>query len=459
MLRTPFPMNGPLITMTHVCQLWRNVLLSTPDLWTQIDFSLPPSPQQVEHFLRLSKKLPIDIHHSLEHLDDVEPFLSTTLLNTSRLRRLDIRSHLPRFERLLGYFSASAPALESLNINNDFSFTQRTMEFPNNIFGGHLPKLTKLSLHHLQTDLRGFSAPALTWFSLVTNASISVQNLASFFERCPLLEFIHLRSHFTPEPPDLPPKKRVCLTALKELRLDDAACTLLDHLILPKCVKMTLNGQFTTRDFGGHGDPAARIHPSSIDHLPVMRGIAKAVVMPRSCILSGPNGYLRFCTPQENCDNFNAELFTLSPITTSGIRKLWVGAAAIRAFRKETAACIRGVFEVLTKVEDLTILSCKTELIFAALGTKLGDAVLPGLQRLTIYVGYGDLDIAALVQCAKTRKENSRSLREVAITFENEPGADVIQEVEPLREFVERLIRHVGVSPVLKLEGEDCGIW
>ena len=57
---------------------------------------------------------------------------------------------------------------------------------------------------------------------------------------------------------------------------------------------MMLKGQFTGEAFDSYGCPAAQIHPSSIDHLPVTRGITKAVAIPNACILSGKNGNLRF---------------------------------------------------------------------------------------------------------------------------------------------------------------------
>ena len=125
-----------------------------------------------------------------------------------------------------------------------------------------------------------------------------------------------------------PPQTRVRLVALKELRFDLTAstCGILDHLILAKCKEMMLKGMFTGEEVDIHGDPAARIHPSSIDHLPVTRGITRAVAMPNACVLSGPNGCLRFWFFQGNCNNFDAGYFTsLSPISVSEIRELLVG--------------------------------------------------------------------------------------------------------------------------------------
>ena len=359
--------------------------------------------------------------------------------------------------------------LEHLEITNDPNITDEDMEFPSTIFGGRLPKLTSLTLHFLFTDLCGFNFPSLTQFTFTTGTKTSIQNLKSFFERCPLIEFIKLHLDYTPEPPVAPPRKRVRLAVLKELRFDQTASAsgLLDHLILPKCTEIMLKGLFTGETLDHWGSPAARIHPSSIDHLPVTRGITRAVAMPSSCIFSGPNGNIRFWCFDWTRRDFDAEFFTsFSPISTLGIRELWVGRSAISYFSlgprpwKQTAAGVRGAFDVLANVEDLTIASCETEPIFAALDTTTGDGVLlPVLRRLTIYVGCGDLDVPALVRCAKARKEHSRPLGMVTIVLEEVATEHLIREVESLREFIVDVNHRVGMVPTLIWEGVECHDW
>ena len=221
-----------------------------------------------------------------------------------------------------------------------------------------------------------------------------------------------------------------------------------------------LKGLFTGIKFDDHGSPAARIHPSSIDHLPITRRITKAVATPNSCVFSGPNGTIRFWCFEGTRENFDGVFFTsFFPISVSEIKELLVGARTESFFGahsrpwEQTVARVRSAFAVLTKVEDLTIVSCDMDPFFATLGATADNAILlPGLRRLTIYVGCGDLDVSALIQCAKGRREHSRSFGKVTIIFENEPGADMVREVESLGEFVEELDHRVGVTPKLDFE-------
>ena len=222
-------------------------------------------------------------------------------------------------------------------------------------------------------------------------------------------------------------------------------------------------GEFTGEIFNWFNKPATQIHPSSIDHLPVMRGIMKAVATQNSCVFSGPNGDLRFFCFNGTRDNFDVEFFTsFFPIPISEIRELLVGKRPNThpGPWKQTAARVYGAFRMLTKVEDLMIVSCEMAPFFMTLGTTVdGTAPLPGLRKLTIYVGCGNLDISALIQCARARLECSRPLKEVTIIFEDEPGADVIQEVQSLREFVGELNYRVDTTPELNWEGESDGSW
>ena len=324
-------MNRPLVAITwHVCRSWRTILLSTPTLWTQLDFTVFPKSQLAKEFHRRSDNYLLDIYQFLENPGHEEPFLSTMLCDLSRLRRLDISSSIGHLEPCWIVFGTSAAA-ETPQDRKQSEHHRKGHDPPQHNFRRSTPRLTSLSLHFLRTDLRSFNLPSLTRFSFGMGSHTSIQNLISFLERCPLLEFIQICLAYyllSPEPPADLPKKRVCLAALKELRFDPTACIsgLLDHLILPKCTEMRLKGQFTGGAPDRRGSPTPQIHPSSINHLPATREITKAVAMPNLCIFLGPNGNLRFWCFSGICDWFNVEFFTLfSPVSVLEIRELWVG--------------------------------------------------------------------------------------------------------------------------------------
>jgi len=129
--------------------------------------------------------------------------------------------------------------------------------------------------------------------------------------------------------------------------------------------EVRLRGIFVDETPDRHDSLVARIHPSSIDHLPVMRGITKAVATAAWCSLSGPNGKLTLSCCNVAREKFDADFFTsFSPISVSQIRELWVGQKAYWGSKdwtwRQTATGVHGVFGVLTKVEDLTIVNCQT---------------------------------------------------------------------------------------------------
>ena len=114
---------------------------------------------------------------------------------------------------------------------------------------------------------------------------------------------------------------------------------------------------------------------------------------------------------------------------------------------KQTAAGVRGAFEVLTDVKGLTIVRCKMEPFLQTLvETVDGRILLPGLQKLMVYIGCGDMDVSALIQCTRTRKEHFRPLGEVTVVWEKDPRAGVRDEAESLREFVGELIHRYTMA-------------
>ena len=89
----------------------------------------------------------------------------------------------------------------------------------------------------------------------------------------------------------------------------------------------------------------------------------------------------------------------------------------------------------------------------------MDGGTLPGLQKLTAHTGCGDMDVSALIQWMRTRKEHFRPLGEVTVVWEKDPRARVRDEVESLREFAGELVHRVGEAPKLFWRGDECNWW
>ena len=66
------------------------------------------------------------------------------------------------------------------------------------------------------------------------------------------------------------------------------------------------------------------------------------------------------------------------------------------------------------------------------------------------------MDVSALIQCMRTRKEHFQPLKKVTVVWEKDPEAVVKDEVESLREFAGELVHRVGEAPKLFWGGDEC---
>ena len=66
------------------------------------------------------------------------------------------------------------------------------------------------------------------------------------------------------------------------------------------------------------------------------------------------------------------------------------------------------------------------------------------------------MDVSALIQCMRTRKEHFQPLKKVTVVWEKDPEAVVKDEVESLREFAGELVHRVGEAPKLFWRGDEC---
>ncbi|KAF9547193.1 hypothetical protein CPC08DRAFT_715877 [Agrocybe pediades] len=189
--------------LLHICHFWREIALTTPQLWTKLDVNGDSDPQQVDFFLQNSMPLRIDIMVDLVKSYDHPPLI-VFHAHLHRIRSLDICSNFVTYAQhalsLIGQNQA-APALQILSV----TITQEPTTLTPGSEAGfitlkspfsavpviatltlplcHLPRNTDIllcspSLKHLIINSPSYFFPALNW-NWVYSAVRAVQNLQS----------------------------------------------------------------------------------------------------------------------------------------------------------------------------------------------------------------------------------------------------------------------------------------
>ena len=209
-----------LINATAVCRHWRNILLSSPDLWSDIDCSGSRGPLREHMFrecLERSRTVPLNVRlTSVRYLPDITPHLA-------RFSTLEIELTVPgQFGRIASCFSKPAPILRSLSISGAAPWTQVGVSIPPGLFGGDFTSLRKLRAVGFSSLKLHQHFPQLTRFDMKGHAHTTLKTDAMLeaLERMPLLEVLHVKFCADYHPPSSPSTLRlVTLPKLKEVEL------------------------------------------------------------------------------------------------------------------------------------------------------------------------------------------------------------------------------------------------
>lgn len=210
-----------LINATAVCRYWRNTLLSSPDLWCDIDCSGGRGPLREHMFrecLERSRMVSLNVRlTSVRYLPDISPHLA-------RFSALEIELAVPeQLVKIAAYFSHPAPNLRRLSISAVAYWGRAGLSIPSSLFGGNFTSLRSL-------QIRGFSAlkmpqhfPHLARFDLQTNnfTTFKIDTMLEVLEHMPSLEILHIKfcpAHHPP-PSFTPTLRSVTLPKLREVEL------------------------------------------------------------------------------------------------------------------------------------------------------------------------------------------------------------------------------------------------
>ena len=259
--------NASLVAATHVCHLWHTTLLSSPRLWSHLDFI---DEECALAFLERSKSAPL----SVNLMDAFNPskFVRESL-NKIATRVTTLRAE---HSTLLNEFLARPmPMLEVLEVTD-------SKEFPSDK-PTHFPSLTSLTISGF--DPLRYRAPLLTSFHLVCNSiftdsqELTAGILLDFLRNCPLLETVFLRCDARPNSDEV-----VSLPLLRSFTHESYRSEyqphLLDRLSLPSACRVVLAVDVTE-----HGsDPwiSGLCVPSDSSYLSDIRTIKIAARSPNS---------------------------------------------------------------------------------------------------------------------------------------------------------------------------------
>ena len=235
-----FKSDTSLVVATHVCHFWRTTLISSPRLWSHLDFT---DEERALVYLERSKLAPLSV--SLVGLGDPSEIVRESL---KKITSRTITLWAPHDLFLDELLAQSMPKLEHFEI---FDSDELPPKKPT-----HLPSLTSLAIHGF--DSLRYHTSILTSFHLMHNPTSdsgewTTSVLLEFFQNCPLLESASLFCDVHPDSDEV-----VSLPLLRsfthESPWDEYQLCLLDRLSLPSTCRVALVIDVTEHQF----DPWAR---------------------------------------------------------------------------------------------------------------------------------------------------------------------------------------------------------
>ena len=233
-----------MISLTHVCQVWREVFTSRPSLWTNLDCA---DAGKALVYLERSRSFPINL--ALARTDGPspsKPFFQITPRVIGRLKSLSIKATPKNLHSITAHLSYPAPLLEKLSIDGGSrSVPRHSPALTSAIFNEDLSSLRKLRLESVRTELPWRNMVNLTSFTLAHTPSgdISFTELLDFFESAPRLRRVNFHSV---TPTGTQSGRLVSLPLLREMDITGSgrSSPLLDHLLIPVGAKLTTRIDF-----------------------------------------------------------------------------------------------------------------------------------------------------------------------------------------------------------------------
>ncbi|KAF9780763.1 hypothetical protein BJ322DRAFT_1081538 [Thelephora terrestris] len=437
-----------LITLTHVCQRWREVFTAHSTLWTYLKCK---DVEKTRVYIERSKASPlkISLRESREqpHHYTQDAFL-LVIPHISRVTSIMIFGGEELFETFTVHFACPVPLLRHLTLHLSL---HPLPVLSSTLFNGNLPSLRTLSLGGIIPHLPWQNLPqltAFTLFGLVSKNDISVTRLLDFFSNAPLLREIDLR--VLPKSSDAPPGRVVSLPCLENFKImtdNTHASTLLNHLSIPAGAILDL-----AFDFHGSDSPLPDFLPKNPDNLQNLLHITSAHLCAGPVTigikLGGPSGGLDMYGNRKDwrgSDTMVSERRTLPSLDYFDISRIQRLAVTAYSFpwHNETDESIQHVLNIMSDLRALFLNQCTSEPFISALDPEQNHQKLvlcPKLERLVFCVDVKEcflFYIGGLADMVKGRASKGSKLRSIIVITLG--GLMFEREVSKLREYVEHV--------------------
>ena len=220
------------ITMSHVCRRWRNVLLSRSSLWTRLDFV---NIDKTQTYIQRLGSSPPRIYLRDPGLEDEQ--FAPIIPHIPRLKSLAVIGCYPNF---MEHFRCRAPLLEKLVIHVCEIYA---VVVDDTLFGGDFSSLRKLVLCGVTISFPWKNLGNLQVADLdlsEARKTYRTTEILNFFEAAPLLRKVWLSCSML-DPSDAPPDRIVPLCHLKvsTINVQPLPSIILTHLHIPNGASLT----------------------------------------------------------------------------------------------------------------------------------------------------------------------------------------------------------------------------
>ncbi|KAJ3567588.1 hypothetical protein NP233_g6275 [Leucocoprinus birnbaumii] len=255
------PRHAPLL-LCHVCRHWRDVALSSPNLWTTLSVIVRlgvavPAPDLVSLWLSRSGALPLEISLHQQNESSVNCVAAGRVLDIfeehiSRWGKVRLELYGPRSTRLGIGGEKVGPLLKEfrLHISDDFSW-----QAEEDLFGvfNHAPQLQSLHVSRIpRLDLSAHSSIQVPWGQLAhlsldyvpaIGTALRILDMTPNLESCSM-KIDTTRGSLMYNPPQLPKLHTLSINLGFE-----SLAGFLDHLIVPKLAHLAVSVRGTLEQY------------------------------------------------------------------------------------------------------------------------------------------------------------------------------------------------------------------